>query len=189
MRGQTTTQDLKIKLTGKNRCRLDLTGLTFGRLTVILFAGSKKDGSTSRRARWKCKCLCGNTIITASNDLVRGHTKSCGCWKDEANSSAHLIHGHAKSSKKVGRQRTRTYVSFESAKSRCNNSNDPSYGHYGGRGIKFLFSSFQHFLATLGERPIGHTLDRFPDNDGNYEPGNVRWATYKQQAVNRRIPK
>jgi hypothetical protein len=60
------------------------------------------------------------------------------------------------------------------------------YPLYGGRGVKFLFTSFQHFLGTLGERPAGKSLDRYPDPYGNYEPGNVRWATRKEQAANKR---
>lgn len=72
---------------------------------------------------------------------------------------------------------------------RCTNPNDPAYRHYGGRGITVCerWQSFENFLADMGERPEGLTLDR-TDNEGNYEPGNCKWATRAQQSANRRSP-
>ena len=80
---------------------------------------------------------------------------------------------------------TPTHKSFCAARSRCNNPNTDNYPYYGGRGIKFLFDSFEQFFAELGPRPKGMTLDRI-ENNGNYEPGNVRWAAPSQQMKNRR---
>lgn len=82
---------------------------------------------------------------------------------------------------------TRTYRSWDSMKQRCLNSNDPSYPRYGGRGIEICsqWLTFIGFYADMGERPEGLTLDRI-DNDGNYEPGNCRWATAKEQRANQR---
>ena len=78
-----------------------------------------------------------------------------------------------------------TLVSYKNAKSRCLNVNNGSYIDYGGRGIKFLFTSFEEFLEELGPKPIGYTLERI-NNDGHYEKGNVKWATRKEQVQNRR---
>lgn len=81
-----------------------------------------------------------------------------------------------------------TYISWRSMRRRCNQPTHHRWGNYGGRGIKICerWSSFKNFLADMGERPDGTTLDRFPNNDGNYEPGNVRWATAIDQSNNRR---
>jgi hypothetical protein len=89
-------------------------------------------------------------------------------------------HGHSKPS-------TPEYDAFHSARQRCNNPNATHYEAYGGRGIKFLFESFPQFLKCVGPRPgPEYSIDRFPDKNGNYEPGNVRWATRKQQQRNMR---
>ena len=74
---------------------------------------------------------------------------------------------------------------YHAAKQRCTNPKDPRYRDYGGRGIEFRFNSFAEFFADIGPRPVGHTLHRV-NNDGHYETGNVRWATPKEQAANRR---
>ena len=89
-------------------------------------------------------------------------------------------HGH-----RGGGKRTPEYGSYRNAKERCNNPHNDAYPRYGGRGIKFLFTSFEQFYAEIGPRPKGLTLDRI-NNDGNYEPGNVQWATYLEQATNKR---
>ena len=85
-------------------------------------------------------------------------------------------------------KRTPEQSAYKDAKARCSNPNNPRWKDYGGRGIKFLFNNFEQFLAELGRRPsTKHSLDR-KNNDGNYEPGNVRWSTAKEQASNRRLP-
>lgn len=78
------------------------------------------------------------------------------------------------------------HSSYSHAKDRCINPKNDAWKTYGGVGIKFLFTSFKQFFAELGIRPSGTTLDRYPNNKGNYEPGNVRWATPKQQQNNLR---
>lgn len=79
----------------------------------------------------------------------------------------------------------REYCSYTGAKARCNNKKATTYEYYGGRGIKFKFNSFLEFLEHLGPRPEGTTLDRIAP-EGDYEPGNVRWADKVTQHRNRR---
>lgn len=91
-----------------------------------------------------------------------------------------------------GHSGTSLYKTWERMRQRCHNPNSNSYGNYGGRGIVVCerwLSSFENFLADMGERPEGKTLDRYPDNDGNYEPGNCRWATNAEQKRNTRRTK
>jgi len=77
-------------------------------------------------------------------------------------------------------------VAYRDAKRRCLNPKHVEWKNYGARGIRFLFENFKQFMIELGPRPAGKSLDRI-DNDGNYEPGNVRWATPTEQTNNRRI--
>lgn len=159
----------------------DLTGQKFGRLTVIERAENIGD-----RTRWKCQCDCGNEIIVYATNLKRGLTKSCGCYGK--NFPSHLKHGH-------GKHGDSTYNVYTLMKSRCYNTNNKAYKNYGGRGIAVCdewlhdFKAFYDYVSVLphfGE--AGYSLDRI-NNDGNYEPNNVRWATKKEQANNRRTSK
>jgi hypothetical protein len=152
---------------------VDLTGMTFGDLTVL----RRHDENTSyRAAQWVCRCSCdGREIIISAKNLQSG-TKSCGHRRVTEVRKANIRHG--------GRL-TPEYTAYASAKNRCTNPKNTAFDRYGERGIKFKFTDFEHFLSVLGPRPEGHSLDRI-DVDGNYEPGNVRWATSKQQARNRR---
>jgi hypothetical protein len=152
---------------------LDLAGLVFGRLTVIGLANEK---TRHDRVQWTCKCSCGAAKVVSGNQLQRGITRSCGCLRKEITSAKFRTHGHSGSP---------TYLSYTAAKSRCENINNQHFADYGGRGIRFRFASFEQFLAELGERPSGTSLERI-DNDGHYEPGNVRWATHQQQSNNKR---
>lgn len=128
-----------------------------------------------RLARFMCDC--GTEVTASRSRVVNGYTRSCGCLQRETKPG--LKHGHRAS---------RTYSSWQSMLDRCRNSKSKDYARWGGRGIAVCdrWTAFENFLSDMGERPMGTTLDRYPNPDGNYEPGNCRWATPKQQARNRR---
>jgi hypothetical protein len=153
-----------------------LAGQVFGRLTVI-----EQYGSRQGRVNWLCRCDCGTLHEAVSHALTSGHTKSCGCLKDERNTSTAHTHGHAR--RKTGL--SPTYQSWRGMRTRCTNPNVKSYKDYGGRGIQICerWKDFGNFLADMGERPDGRTLDRKNVN-GDYEPNNCQWATRKEQAMN-----
>jgi hypothetical protein len=131
------------------------------------------------------KCDCGEEKWIIQENVVAGNSRSCGCIRREM-VVARNMSGTIPHPVKHGGAKTLEYKIFKSAKGRCVNPNDPKYSDYGGRGIKFLFSSFQQFIDHIGWRPSRDlSLDR-KNNDGNYEPGNVRWATSSEQAFNRR---
>ena len=154
----------------------DLMGKVFGRLTVIARAANGPRFKT----RWVCRCSCGSELRVYATNLKRGLTVSCGCQKYEPRKKpGHLRHGLTASP---------TYMSWCAMHQRCRNPKNATYRHYGGRGITVCerWATFTNFLADMGVRPHGTSLDRYPNRDGNYEPGNCRWATAKEQRSNRR---
>lgn len=132
--------------------------------------------------RFECRCDCGNRVTTLGCSLKSGRTRSCGCLQKDMSRK----HGHTCSNGVI--KRSRTYLAWRSAIDRCHNKNHRWYPWYGGRGIFVCerWRKFENFLEDMGEVPPKHSLDRHPNNDGNYEPGNCRWATQSQQLSNTR---
>lgn len=164
----------------RNPSFLDLTGRVFSELTVIQESTPKIDSAGRRFTMWKCKCSCGNVRDIQGECLKSGRNKSCGCFRKKATISRNTTHG------KYLTPENRTWRQMLN---RCKNPNNPSWKNYGGRGIKVCsrWDSFLLFLEDMGLRPSNaHSIDRFPNNDGDYEPGNCRWATAVEQTRNQR---
>lgn len=164
----------------------DLTGNKYGRLTVV-----SRQGTNSRRnILWLCQCDCGNQTAKPAGSLKIGDTKSCGCLARENSRALAILANQAAQivSTKHGMCGTPIYRSWSAMKQRCFNPKNSKYSYYGGAGITVCerWLNFQNFLDDMGAswKP-GLTLDRFPNGKGNYEPGNVRWATKREQSLNR----
>ncbi|NSW82555.1 MAG: hypothetical protein HPY90_04640 [Syntrophothermus sp.] len=157
--------------------KIDLVGKKFGRLTVIGQADVKR-----RNLHWECQCECGNIVVVAGVNLKNGHTRSCGCWKNE------LMETFGRRTTTHGLKRHRLYRIWSKMKERCNNPRSKFYELYGGRGIKVCeewandFQAFYDWAMANGYRE-GLTIDR-KNNDGDYEPENCRWVTRKIQNNN-----
>jgi hypothetical protein len=158
--------------------KIDITGQTFNRLTVISEAGHQHGA-----VMWQCQCECGNTVIVRSSRLRNNRTMSCGCLNRELATQRATTHGlwlHP------------LYDTWYRMNNRCYDTNRDNYHRYGGRGISVYDEwrdSPEAFItwaeANIGHKPSPtHSLDRI-DNDGNYEPGNIRWATPLEQQHNK----
>lgn len=167
--------------------KLNLSGNKFHRLTVIKFSNII---SKSKKPLWWCVCICGNGVLIDQYSILSSTVRSCGCFKTETlfkmiktrQPKRNLVYDK-------GERRTAEYFSWCAMKNRCYNKNYDHYKDYGGRGITVCdrwLNSYKNFLTDLGRRPPDkHSLDRIRVND-NYEPGNCRWATWTEQANNKR---
>lgn len=163
----------------------DLTGQRIGRMIVVSRAEGRKNGCIL----WNCKCDCGKEVIVPSGYLAGNRKRSCGCLAKETASRTAKTGNNRRTH---GMKHTKLYSVWNTMKYRCFNNNSPQFKDWGGRGItvcdewKDDFQAFYDYVSQLphfGEK--GYSLDRI-NNDGNYEPGNVRWATRTEQSNNRR---
>lgn len=151
---------------------LDVTGQRFGSLCVLGVAGTN-----NKNVYFHCKCDCGREKPILRQNLTSGRQFTCGCIRPQT------MHGHGN---------TPEYHIWYGMLERCNNPEHIQFKNYGGRGILVCgewSDDVAVFVRDMGPRPSPrHSVDRI-NNDGNYEPGNCRWATPKQQAKNKRLPK
>lgn len=162
----------------------NLVTMTFGRLTVVRYLG--KIGPQNHKY-WECRCSCGERCVSTTSQLMAGRAESCGCLHVERTVASSLVHGMTGSVE---------FSAWQNMLRRCYEEKNRYFSTYGGRGVTVCDrwrygeggkSAFQCFLNDLGLRPTAtHSIDRYPDFDGNYEPGNVRWATPVEQQRNRR---
>lgn len=161
----------------------DLTGQTFGRLTVLERTGIAKN----RNIKWLCVCICGNQKEIVSSSLISSITLSCGCLQKERTSKQNKTHGESKQ---------RFYNIWKRMNVRCLNPKSEAYKYYGARGITICDSwlTYENFKTDMYESYLSHvkthgekqtSIDRI-DVNGNYEPKNVRWATISEQMGNTR---
>jgi hypothetical protein len=134
------------------------------------------------RPSWRCLCDCGKTCVVKRSSMLRGNVRSCGCLVADTNRKFKTTHGESAGAP------SRLYTIWAMMKQRCLNPLAVGYERYGGKGVTVCErwkNSYENFREDVGEpTSTKHTLDRFPDKTGNYEPGNVRWATDKEQNRN-----
>ena len=149
--------------------RRDLRRMKFGKLTVLSEAGYSKSGNLV----WKCLCDCGRIACVVGSKLLNGHTKSCGCLKFSEDI--------------CGESHTRLYHIWKDMWKRCTSPGNDNYRWYGGKGITVCpqwrsYTQFREWAHANGYQD-NLEIDRI-NSDGNYEPGNCRWITHKEQTNN-----
>lgn len=153
---------------------------------LVFLRSERARANDPTSTRYQYLCVCGKVGWTHRGSWHK--QKSCGCRNKALLSAAFTVHGHSKRGKS-GRSGSGspTYSVWKAMRARCRNSRTTSFKDYGGRGITVCdrWHRFENFLADMGKRPEGHQIDRI-NNDGNYEPGNCRWTSRKEQNRNKR---
>jgi hypothetical protein len=163
---------------------VDLTGRTYGHLTVLFRATGRLGGG----ARWVCSCTCGERVTVRAFHLQSEGTTSCGCQRNASIGRKNSKHGESNTRTK---RASLEYQTWAGMIGRCYDTGHASYFYYGAKHVSVVDrwrgpSGFQNFLEDMGRRPSPrHTLDRHPNRGGNYEPGNCRWATQREQQRNK----
>ena len=162
----------------------DMTGIKFGRLTVISKAESDKRGE----ARWSCRCDCGENTIVNGSHLRSGRVQSCGCYRRER-ISERMLGNTTKGNTRHGGYKTRLYRIWTNMKTRCFNRENKLYQWYGALGVKVCsewldYATFERWALTNGYRD-DLTIERINPH-GNYEPTNCVWIPLRDQNKNKR---
>jgi hypothetical protein len=182
---QPTPTQVRHCRSGGDRPPIDLIGRKFGRWTVLAIHPKRVRYGRHGQAvsvLWRCRCDCGTERLVFGCNLRHGLSKSCGCLKREKTRQRNTKHGHACKGKV-----SRAYTRWLSMLQRCFDPNHAGYRYYGARGITVChrWFKFENFYADMGDPPPGLSIDRI-DVNGNYEPGNCRWATASEQVRNQR---
>jgi hypothetical protein len=158
---------------------INLENKRFGRLTVVSRVHRPGPNAQGEQTIWSCRCDCGDSTVVTRGNLMSGCIQSCGCLKSDRTRQRMTKHGAAN---------TPEYKIWKGMIARCHNKNREAYARYGAKGVSVCpewRADFAAFIADVGPRPSpSHSLDRYPDMHGNYEPGNCRWATAAEQTEN-----
>jgi len=160
----------------------DLTGKTYGRLSVKVRAPTEETPNGTKVSMWECICECGAVTVVSSARLRSGTTKSCGCFRTECSINRSTTHGMTG---------TKTYRSYHSMIKRCTDPKYKNFQYWGGRGVNVCsrwLESFENFLEDMGERPEDTTLNRIGSSK-IYSKETCNWADKKEQAFDQRVYK